>query len=140
MCTEGTVLAVYDLTTGLILDCISYPLRSHTHANSVLCQILMICTTKERAVKGHIIHFQTTILCRYFEKELEKCGIVDKVEIGYIKVSNIYSKSNVCVCELGHFLFFLCFASVQICETYPPARGKNKQALKTKLFLHVVWT
>jgi hypothetical protein len=33
---------------------------------------------------------------------------------------------------LGHFLFFLCFASVQNCETYPPAREKNKQALKNK--------
>jgi hypothetical protein len=33
---------------------------------------------------------------------------------------------------LGHFLFFLCFASVQNCETYPPARGKNKQPLKNK--------
>jgi hypothetical protein len=33
----------------------------------------------------------------------------------------------------GHFLFFLCFASVQNCETYPPARGQNKQVLKTKL-------
>ena len=30
-------------------------------------------------------------------------------------------------------MFFLCFASVQICETYPPARGKNKQALKNKV-------
>jgi hypothetical protein len=29
-------------------------------------------------------------------------------------------------------LFFLCFASVQNCETYPPVRGKNKQALKNK--------
>jgi hypothetical protein len=29
-------------------------------------------------------------------------------------------------------LFFLCFASVQNCETYPPARGKIKQALKNK--------
>jgi hypothetical protein len=27
-------------------------------------------------------------------------------------------------------LSFLCFASVQNCGTYPPARGKNKQALK----------
>jgi hypothetical protein len=33
---------------------------------------------------------------------------------------------------LGHFLFFLRFASVQNCETYPPARGKNKQSLKDK--------
>jgi hypothetical protein len=42
--------------------------------------------------------------------------------------------------HLGHFLLFLCFARVQNCETYPPARGKNKQALKkTKLSLHVVW-
>jgi hypothetical protein len=30
-------------------------------------------------------------------------------------------------------LFFLCFASVVVCETYPPARGKNKQALKNKV-------
>jgi hypothetical protein len=30
-------------------------------------------------------------------------------------------------------LFFLCFASVQNCETYPPARRKNKQALKNKV-------
>jgi hypothetical protein len=29
-------------------------------------------------------------------------------------------------------LFFLCFASVQNCETYPPAREKNKQVLKNK--------
>jgi hypothetical protein len=35
--------------------------------------------------------------------------------------------------SLGHFLFFLCFASVQICETYPPGRGKNKQAIKNKV-------
>jgi hypothetical protein len=27
-------------------------------------------------------------------------------------------------------LFFHCFASVQNFETYPPARGKNKEALK----------
>jgi hypothetical protein len=39
---------------------------------------------------------------------------------------------------LGYFLFFLCFASVENCETNLPARGKNKQASKTKLFLHVV--
>jgi hypothetical protein len=42
-----------------------------------------------------------------------------------------------CTCTvflyLGHFLFFLCFASVQICETYPPARGKNKQVIKNKV-------
>jgi hypothetical protein len=34
---------------------------------------------------------------------------------------------------------FFCFASVQNCETYPPAWGKNKQALKTKWSLYVVW-
>jgi uroporphyrinogen-III synthase len=33
----------------------------------------------------------------------------------------------------GHFLFFLCFASGQICETYPPAWEKSKQALKNKV-------
>jgi hypothetical protein len=33
----------------------------------------------------------------------------------------------------SHFLFFLCFASVQNCQTYPPARGKNKQALKNSV-------
>jgi hypothetical protein len=32
----------------------------------------------------------------------------------------------------GHFLFFLCFALVQNCEIFPPAKGKNKQALKNK--------
>jgi hypothetical protein len=32
--------------------------------------------------------------------------------------------------NLRHFLFFLCFASVQICETYPPARRKHNQVLK----------
>jgi hypothetical protein len=31
------------------------------------------------------------------------------------------------------YCFFLCFASVQNCETYPPARRKNKQALKNKV-------
>jgi hypothetical protein len=35
--------------------------------------------------------------------------------------------------QLGHFLFFLCFASVQNYETYPPARGENKQALKNNV-------
>jgi hypothetical protein len=34
--------------------------------------------------------------------------------------------------NLGHFLYFLCFASVQNSETYPPARRTNKQALKNK--------
>jgi hypothetical protein len=29
--------------------------------------------------------------------------------------------------------FFVLRDSVQICETYPPARGKNKQALKNKI-------
>jgi hypothetical protein len=32
-----------------------------------------------------------------------------------------------------YFLFFFCFASVHNCKTYPPARGKNKQALKNKI-------
>jgi hypothetical protein len=46
-----------------------------------------------------------------------------------------------CLIILGHFLFFfLCFASAQNCKTYPPARGKNKQALKTKLPWYAVWT
>jgi hypothetical protein len=36
-------------------------------------------------------------------------------------------------CPVRPFLVFLCFASVQICETYPPAMGKNKQALKNKV-------
>jgi hypothetical protein len=30
-------------------------------------------------------------------------------------------------------LFFLCFVSVQICETYPQARGENKKAFKDKV-------
>jgi hypothetical protein len=33
----------------------------------------------------------------------------------------------------GHFLYFLCFASVKNCETYPPAREKNKQVPKNKI-------
>jgi hypothetical protein len=40
---------------------------------------------------------------------------------------------------LGFGFFFLCFASVQNCETYPPARGINKQTLETKLPMHVAW-
>jgi hypothetical protein len=34
---------------------------------------------------------------------------------------------------LGIFPTAISFVSVQNCETYPPARGKNKQALKSKV-------
>jgi hypothetical protein len=41
--------------------------------------------------------------------------------------------------RLGHFLFFLRFASVQNCETYPPVRGKNKQALQKQSCLCMLY-
>jgi hypothetical protein len=52
------------------------------------------------------------------------------------KIGNAVSIMDKCFRATRPFLFlnrFLCFASVQNRETYPPARGKNKQALKNKV-------
>jgi hypothetical protein len=46
---------------------------------------------------------------------------------------HIFPSSLHYVRPLSISCFFLCFASVQICETYLPARGKNKQAFKNKV-------
>jgi hypothetical protein len=36
-----------------------------------------------------------------------------------------------------NFLFFLCFASVQNCETYPPARGRKQTKFKKQSCLQI---
>jgi hypothetical protein len=57
---------------------------------------------------------------------------------GHLKIFSIITEPEYVIftwklSDIRPFLVFSLFASVQNCETYPPARGKNKQAFKNKV-------
>jgi hypothetical protein len=69
------------------------------------------------------------------EERITCCGVAPED-----RYATLYQKCTLLYKAISYF--FLHFASVQNCKTYPPAREKTNKLKrnKTKLSLHVVWT
>jgi hypothetical protein len=74
-----------------------------------------------------VSRFMCVPFLKFFSVYFSVCRLIN-VSPGFVCVFYVFDL----FVQLGHFLFFLCFASVQNCETYPSARRKNKQAIKNK--------